>query len=124
MQQPSGGGGIVGTIVLVILGAAVIAMFGWMYARTLPPDPTQILEAATARCQQFVEDGLKAPATAKFGATPVAQWVDKETVAVLVTSYVDAQNGFGALIRNDYSCIIRREGEHQWLLVDLKVATR
>jgi hypothetical protein len=83
--------------------------------------------AAVAMCKQKTLDQLKAPASAKFGpmkpmdlmtalsASAVEKGEEpiKATPApdgsqsYLFNSYVDAQNGFGALVRNDVSCIIK-----------------
>lgn len=55
--------------------------------------------------QSYVEQGLKAPSTAKFPGTVLER--DSWTVArhkniVSVASYVDSQNGFGAMIRSNF----------------------
>lgn len=71
-------------------------------------------------CEQFVERRLKAPATAEFSESTVMQgggeWV--------VEGDVDSENGFGALIRSEYSCTVRPYDEEatDWELVDLQLA--
>lgn len=63
---------------------------------------------------QYVEAQLKAPSTAKF------PWYDESFVADLgndtyrVTAYVDAQNGFGAMIRSYYVCELQYAGNDSW----------
>lgn len=58
--------------------------------------------------QRFVKRQLRAPATADFPS-----WPDEYRVRVIgdckyqVQSYVDAQNGFGALIRSNYSAVMQ-----------------
>lgn len=58
-------------------------------------------ERAVDECQQEVLAQLKAPATAEFGDAEAEETED----GYLVTGQVDAQNGFGALIRSDFRCV-------------------
>ena len=51
-------------------------------------------------CKEVVLDQLKAPATAKFGAPEVRTSFDE----LEISSYVDAENSYGALIRTDFTC--------------------
>lgn len=80
---------------------------------------------AHVQCKRLVGQMLKAPATAKF---PFAD----RTIAELgnktyeITSYVDAQNSFGALIRNNWTCKMHFKGGDpfefsSWDLLDIKV---
>lgn len=74
-----------------------------------PTAPTTDLGAITA-CEGYVADRLKAPASAKFSG-----WLDSSTAvlhdgALAVRGYVDAQNGYGALIRTDWVCTVRPSG--------------
>lgn len=64
--------------------------------------------AATEACKGFVEDRLKAPATAR--------WVDVEATLRGVDTYevlggVDSENGYGALVRSTFSCTTERAGD-------------
>lgn len=58
------------------------------------------------QAQQFVLQGLKAPATAKFPALPY-EAVDLGNDTYKITSFVDSQNSFGALIRSDWSVVMK-----------------
>lgn len=63
-------------------------------------------EAAFGAAKEAVLKNLKAPATAQFPEY-VDEFVDDlEGGQFRVTSYVDAQNGFGAMIRNDFTCVV------------------
>jgi len=55
---------------------------------------------AIAQCEARIEDLLKAPATADFNSTATGggTWTVRGTV--------DAENGFGALIRSEYQCTV------------------
>lgn len=88
-------------------------------------------EKAEARCtdkieayvmsQQFIEGRLRSPSTAEF------PYINENGVSIkylneckhLVVSYVDAQNSFGATIRNKYTVIVQNvKGTDKWKLID------
>lgn len=94
-------------------------------APTAPPTPKAF--DACVMSHVFIKDQLKAPATADF-----ADCNDPETyVAHLagnawkVSSYVDAQNSFGALLRSDYTTMMRYEpSTDRWTLTDFSLVNR
>jgi hypothetical protein len=55
-------------------------------------------------CKSAVENELKAPSTADFPSVLDAQFREATTETIVVGAYVDAQNGFGAMIRSDWIC--------------------
>ena len=61
----------------------------------------------SAQCEQWVRDALKAPASASFTGVQVAggggAWV--------VTGDVDAENSFGAEVRQSWTCNITLDGD-------------
>jgi len=59
-------------------------------------------DAAWSICKQFVTDRLRAPKTAEFASMSDSRVLGGGGGEYEVHSYVDAQNGFGALIRNNY----------------------
>lgn len=76
--------------------------------------------------QIFVTRLLKSPSTADF------PWLDRTVTEMeenkfKVTSYVDSQNGFGAMIRTNYSIILKYDGvgdtlsESSWDIVELYI---
>lgn len=72
---------------------------------------------AHAMCAEFTRDQLKAPASADFPE------YDDPGVSVThngdtwtVSSFVDAENSFGADIRTSFTCVARDLGE-QWRLI-------
>lgn len=81
---------------------------------------------AVVQCQNYVKMRLKAPGTADFpfldhDVTPMG------SDTYLVRSYVDAQNGFGAMLRSNYRCQIRYTGgedaeTRNWQLIDLQMS--
>lgn len=61
--------------------------------------------AATAACEGFVKERLRAPASAQFpsqGRDVAPQGGGRYTVR----GVVDSQNGFGALVRSEYACSV------------------
>jgi len=73
----------------------------------------------------FVKRHLKAPSTADFGYQ-----TESECVTSLgdgryrVSGWVDAENSFGAKIRNNYSCTIRDLGGGKWALETISIGPR
>ena len=70
--------------------------------------------------QDFIESKLKCPHTAKW------PWISYSKVTVhlgngryQISSYLDAQNGFGALIRIHFTCVVEHISGDRWRLVKL-----
>ena len=89
-----------------------------------PEDEASAIVAA----RDFVKQNLLSPRTAKFSGA----WFPKERVwqmgpdRVKVFGWVDAQNVFGATLRNDYTCILRKIAEgvspiEKWILEDIDI---
>ncbi len=70
--------------------------------------------------KDFVMSRLKCPRTAKW-----PWFVKKDHTRHLgngryqISSYLDAQNGFGALIRVHFICIVQHTGGYNWRLINL-----
>lgn len=93
---------LVGIAVLIVIAALAGV---WAYTS----DSANPERGAKQACEKFVTERLKAPATAKFtdGAA-----VSQNTVgAYVVSGEVDAENGFGAMIRTAYSCTVTPDGD-------------
>lgn len=73
---------------------------------------------AYVMCQQFVEDRLKAPATAGFPLSSEATITGGPSTWT-VRSHVDAENSFGAQVRTQFTCRVSYQGNDRWLLDDL-----
>ena len=108
----------------VFVGLAVIGMLmpGGGTSNSNPGDRSSM---AHIQCQNFVRDRLRAPSTADFPL--LDREVRREASdTYFVISYVDAQNGFGATIRNNYNCRVRFRGgeaadQRNWELVDMLI---
>ena len=81
---------------------------------------------AAIQCRDFVKERLRAPSTADFSALHESASLIGENKYV-VRGYVDAQNAFGAQIRNNYACTVQYTGGEDadsgnWRLIDLNIS--
>jgi hypothetical protein len=92
----------VAVAVVLLLGAA--GFVGWRYTNRADPLVTACRDAVTAQ--------LKAPATAKWpGAEQTRTDHDARSVSyTVVTGAVDAENGFGSLVRTRFECVFNSDG--------------
>jgi hypothetical protein len=75
-------------------------------------------------CQEFVKDDLKAPATAKFpdiSEVSIISTFSNDPNRYKVNGYVDAENGFGALLRSRFTCNISYSGNDKWTINELTI---
>jgi hypothetical protein len=77
--------------------------------------------AAYSICQQFVEERLKAPGSAKW------PWIHTDQVTehlgngkYRIKSYVDSQNVFGAMVRTHFVCVVQHVDGAKWRLESLE----
>jgi len=101
---------------LFILGAFMAALCGC----SLEVKPGEDLHGAWAYAQMFVEKQLKSPATARFQAGAVSAGAVRHIGGDVyeVSAYVDAQNGFGGLVRQSFRCRVQRlQNGAKWRLV-------
>lgn len=75
---------------------------------------------AISAAKQFVLKNLKAPSTAKFPPIMDFSVTQKNADSWLVTGFVDAQNSFGAMLRQQFTCTVRRDSD-RWYLLNLKL---
>lgn len=88
-------------VVLGLLGAIVaLVVYGGQWAAKSPYVPNRV--DAQIVCQGFVKEALRSPASAVFSNDVTAFRTSGDTW--IVNGWVDAQNGFGANIRNNYEC--------------------
>lgn len=114
IREPKGGnrrvafgclGIFVGLLVLVGGCTAIASM------NQTPYDPNNSREAI-AQCEARIEAELRAPATAEFDSSASGSGTWK------VTGTVDAENGFGAMIRNDFQCTVVVDGDQLTTTID------
>lgn len=76
-------------------------------------------------CRDFVKQRLRSPGSAKFRNPSERDgevvWWSSDDLEWQVLSSVDAQNGFGALLRSQWDCTVRKIDKDRWKLVDLTI---
>jgi hypothetical protein len=81
--------------------------------------------AAYVAATELVRDRLRAPATADFPIYTAARIKHGVDCTVTVSAFVDAENGFGATLRMDWTATIQGEPKRKrWQLVDVEIAGR
>ena len=131
----------------VIIGLFVLGFIGNIFSSGDNNEPTgytieeenEIQESykldnmmACIMSQNFVEDRLKAPATAEFSSCALSsgertssgettvKYIENRTYEVY--GYVDAQNSFGVMIRTDYYVMLRDDEEEDlWIAKDVRL---
>ena len=98
--------------VVAVAAVVVLAAGGGIAYAVMPGEDA----AAADRCQQAISDKLKAPSTAEFGDPTVTVEEGNFATYYDVTGEVDAENGFGAMVRGDYRCKVTREQDGSWLV--------
>lgn len=69
------------------------------------------------KCKEYVLDNLKSPSTAEFMRE--YQWKQDENGDWIIIGKVDAQNGFGAMIRSDFMCVMNEDlSEEKGVIID------
>lgn len=81
-------------------------------------------EIAYVIAQNYISISLKSPSTADFPALDY-HYSMPDSVTYIISSYVDSQNGFGAMIRTNYKITLRYNGgetgnPQNWTVIDLK----
>ena len=90
---------------------------------TYTPKHRNIGNEACFAARDFVKRTLKAPATADFAPLSESSYATnyKDKTVYTVNSYVDAQNSFGAKIRNYYTVNMKYDAaKDEWSLLDVK----
>lgn len=93
-------------------------------ARQKEADDALRTEAITG-AQYYVKEKLKSPRSAKFpwsyDAYQITHLADDQ---YKITSYVDAQNKYGALIRHTFTVHFYRPAPERWQILDLQIKAR
>ncbi|HUM44337.1 MAG TPA: hypothetical protein PKI14_15440 [Fervidobacterium sp.] len=123
--------GCIGCLVMVILAISIFSIIGFytnenstntssQSAQPAHEDKADEIEAIIM-AEKFVKDRLVSPSSAKF------PWRSSETTAVkvdedtwVISSYVDSQNRFGAMLRTYYIAKVKYLGNDKWQLLDLE----
>lgn len=90
----------------------------------VPPPPLPSNTEAYIMGQTFVKQMLVSPASAEFPYSDEAQVVKYGDSVYAIKSFVDSQNGFGAMLRSDYIIKIKYMGNDRWRLLEKALETR
>jgi hypothetical protein len=71
-------------------------------------------------CKQFVTETLTSPSSAEFQSMVDAQVIKYKPNRWEVTAWVEADNSFGASIRDLFTCRVEYQGAGNWTLIDLQ----
>lgn len=110
--------------VIIFVTVFVLLQFsGSGKSKNTPADESSM---AHIQCKEFVRGRLKAPSSAEFTFLDFAatKYGDNNYV---IRSYVDAQNSFGAKLRNSYVCSVKWNGGsdsdiQNWELISLDIS--
>lgn len=108
----------IGLLILTGIIVAIIAIAMWSSSRPKPPYLPSDTDAFVM-CEQFVTDRLKAPKTADFASMSNSSISSLNSDTYTISSYVDSQNGFGAMVRTKFICKVKYVGNEKWRLEDL-----
>ena len=74
-----------------------------------PKTAGDLSNLAYIHCQNHVKNRLKSPASADFPLLP--DYAERmKNSAYIIQGYVDSQNGFGAMVRSNFTCGIKFTG--------------
>lgn len=138
---PTKRSGCVGCLGVVLAFFLLVGLAGlWSGGATQPGSPSAGRSPTTgdtsARLNEIkawlaCKDGMKArllaPATAEFPDGVLNRaWTARHRSEGLydVSAYVDAQNGFGAKLRTNFTCQVQRVSDDSFTVVDLKTDER
>lgn len=82
-------------------------------------EKSEYIEAITMS-QLYVKDHIKAPSTAEFPHECWNAHLQSDTIW-FVKACVDAQNSYGAMLRNQYKCQLKKVDEDSWQLIYLDI---
>jgi len=114
------GCGVVILALIVLVGVSQCGGNGGSSGRTGTTRDTGDAVGAWVICQQFLEDRLTAPATAEYPSGYSQYTSSLGGGRFRVDAYVDAENGFGALVRTDFVCTVNYQGNDNGRLESLQ----
>lgn len=113
--------------IAALLAICCICFFIFTYSDWGGKTEKDYKTSAYIMCQLYVENSLKSPSSADFPHSGEANIVETSPNIFEIRSYVDAQNSFGAMLRNYYFCKIQYVGQpeddeyavNNWVLTEL-----
>lgn len=105
---------IIASVAVVVI--VLVCAIGYVVSLGDDDEPGGDSTMAEIMCEDFIEERLKAPATAEYEHSTTFT-----NPAYRVTGTVDSENGFGAMIRSEFTCVVEPKGEDEWELVSLDI---
>jgi len=104
-----------------LISLGLFIFFVVLVSSCAKPEPEDSALNAYLISQEFVSDQLKSPSTAKFPPYSESFITDWGKGKYVVNAYVDAQNLFGAVIRNNYRITVTCTGDKNWISENLRI---
>ena len=108
-------------VLVALLGCAVAyIIFGTKTVETVTKGAAEMVDSRTEpyeMAKRLITKGLKHPGSAQFPeiGSPDVRVVASSNSVWRIASYVDSQNGFGALLRSEWVMAIQRQPDGSWL---------
>lgn len=105
--------------IFVVIIIIMILVSGAGSSSSKSNTPQDLSSDAWYICQDFIKDKLKAPSTAEFEVRNKNHIIDEGDNTFTITMNVDAENSFGAMIRDTFYCRVHYTTGDQWILYSL-----
>lgn len=119
-------GGRINSIVIVLILIGILIVMFWGLSENGKASDWITKDASTQAYKKAIEYAkgeLKAPATAVFPSikdSEVSVKREDNTQKYEVRGYVDSQNGFGALVRTNFTAVLEQDKMNDWKRIDLR----
>ena len=119
-EEAKKGNKALGCFTLIVILISVVTIMSMCSSGEPEAKDTDKTVNAWVMAQQFVEKQLKSPSTAKY------PWGYKDYVTDLgngkysIRAYVDSENGFGAMLRTNFYCVVQNTEGDNWLCETLE----
>ena len=110
---------IFGTLIIIVC----LFYLKGLYSK---PDGDDKKREAFLNAEVCVKNNLKAPATAKFPPYVKGCVTSSDNITFVISSFVDVQNTYGALLRENWRCELKWKGGDlqdlsNWEIIDVNI---
>ncbi|RPI06745.1 MAG: hypothetical protein EHM64_01860 [Ignavibacteriae bacterium] len=104
----------------IILGVFAFIVIANLFSDSGTQSKDSLRTNAYTMAKHFIKEQLTSPASADFASMSESNISTKDGVTFTISSYVDSQNSFGAVIRTNFVVKIRYiESTNKWRLEDI-----